>query len=52
MFDAHGMPVNKMETIVNWDVSSAEKGGYAHFMIKGDHGAAAAGAFRDHLAAH
>ena len=34
VFDAHGMPVNKMETIVNWDVSSAEKGGYAHFMIK------------------
>ena len=34
VFDAHGMPVKKMETIVNWDVSSAEKGGYAHFMIK------------------
>lgn len=34
IFDSAGFPVDKMETIISWDVSSAEKGGYAHFMIK------------------
>ncbi len=34
VFDSAGLPVDKMETVVSWDISSAEKGGYAHFMIK------------------
>ena len=34
VFDRAGNPVEKKEMIVDWDVSSAEKGGYAHFMIK------------------
>ena len=33
VFDSAGLPVDKMETVVSWDISSAEKGGYAHFMI-------------------
>lgn len=34
VFDGNGNPVEKTEMVVNWDVTSAEKGGYAHFMIK------------------
>lgn len=34
VFDKNGNPVEKKEELVNWDVSSAERGGYAHFMIK------------------
>ena len=34
MFDGAGRPVQKVEMQVTWDVSSAEKGGYPHFMIK------------------
>ena len=32
--DASGQPVEKKEMLVDWDVTSAEKGGHAHFMIK------------------
>ena len=34
VMDAAGHPVEKKELLVDWDVTSAEKGGYAHFMIK------------------
>ena len=34
VFDGAGRPVQKVEMQVTWDVSSAEKGGYPHFMIK------------------
>ena len=34
IFDQAGNPVEKQPITVDWDVSSAEKGGYAHFMIK------------------
>ncbi len=34
VYDRTGTPIHKEELIVNWDVSSAEKGGYDHFMIK------------------
>lgn len=34
LFDKAGNPIEKKETIVDWDVTSAERGGYAHFMIK------------------
>ena len=34
VFDGAGHPVQKVEMQVTWDVSSAEKGGYPHFMIK------------------
>ena len=34
VFDAQGQPVQKEIQTVNWDISSAEKGGYDHFMIK------------------
>ncbi|MBR7092949.1 MAG: glutamine--fructose-6-phosphate transaminase (isomerizing) [Clostridia bacterium] len=34
LFDADGRLVEKQELKVSWDVDSAEKGGYAHFMIK------------------
>ena len=34
VFDALGQPVEKQHIYVDWDVSAAEKGGYAHFMFK------------------
>ncbi len=34
VFDAMGQPVEKQHSYVDWDVSAAEKGGYAHFMFK------------------
>ena len=34
VFDARGQPVEKQHSYVDWDVSAAEKGGYAHFMFK------------------
>ena len=34
VFDGAGHTVQKVEMQITWDVSSAEKGGYPHFMIK------------------
>lgn len=34
VYDAQGAPIDKPEIVVDWDVASAEKGGYDHFMIK------------------
>ena len=34
VYDRYGVPVKKQPEHVTWDVSAAEKGGYAHFMIK------------------
>ena len=34
VFDAMGRAVEKERRTVDWDVSDAEKGGYAHFMFK------------------
>ena len=34
IFDRAGQPIQKEEIQVDWDVTSAEKGGYDHFMIK------------------
>ena len=34
VFDDELMPVEKTHSLVDWDVSAAEKGGYAHFMAK------------------
>ena len=34
VLDEGGRPVEKKEMLVDWDVTSAEKGGHAHFMIK------------------
>ena len=34
VFDRAGNLLDKKELLVDWDVSSAEKGGYDHFMIK------------------
>ena len=34
VFDDELIPVDKKYNIVDWDVSAAEKGGYAHFMFK------------------
>ena len=34
VFNALGRPVEKAHSTVDWDVSAAEKGGYAHFMFK------------------
>ena len=34
VFDAMGQPVEKERHHIDWDVSAAEKGGYAHFMFK------------------
>nr|WP_122012054.1 glutamine--fructose-6-phosphate transaminase (isomerizing) [Maliibacterium massiliense] len=36
-YDALGTQIEKQATHIDWDVSSAEKGGYAHFMIKEIH---------------
>lgn len=34
IYDGNGNLVGREPFLVNWDVASAEKGGYAHFMIK------------------
>ena len=34
VFDDDLLPVEKKHSLVDWDVSAAEKGGYAHFMAK------------------
>ncbi len=34
VFDAMGLELEKERHTVDWDVSAAEKGGYAHFMFK------------------
>ena len=34
VFNALGQPVEKEHSFIDWDVSAAEKGGYAHFMFK------------------
>lgn len=33
-FDAMEQPIEKAHHTIDWDVSAAEKGGYAHFMLK------------------
>ena len=37
MTDLAGNPIKKEVTLVSWDPVSAEKGGYAHFMLKEIH---------------
>ena len=34
VYDALGQPVEKEHSFIDWDVSAAEKGSYAHFMFK------------------
>ena len=34
VYDALSQPVEKEHSFIDWDVSAAEKGGYAHFMFK------------------
>ena len=34
VFDDEMLPVEKTHSVIDWDVSAAEKGGYAHFMAK------------------
>ena len=34
VYDALKRPVSKEHSFIDWDVSAAEKGGYAHFMFK------------------
>jgi len=34
VYDATGRPIEKSVTRVIWDIEAAEKGGYAHFMLK------------------
>ena len=36
-FDVHGMPVEKERLVADFDMEAAEKGGYAHFMLKEIH---------------
>ena len=36
-FDPHGEPLEKTAEHINWELSAAEKGGYAHFMLKEIH---------------
>ena len=36
-FDVHGMPVEKEMLVADFDMEAAEKGGYAHFMLKEIH---------------
>ncbi|MDE6592900.1 MAG: glutamine--fructose-6-phosphate transaminase (isomerizing) [Oscillospiraceae bacterium] len=35
--DSHGFPITKQLKIADWDISTAEKGGYEHFMLKEIH---------------
>ena len=34
IFDSNGAMVNKKITVIDWDISSAQKGGFDHFMMK------------------
>ncbi len=34
IFDAEGIPLEKETLEITWDIEAAEKGGYAHFMLK------------------
>ena len=34
VYDSFGQPIEKEHHIIDWDISAAEKGGYAHFMFK------------------
>ena len=34
VYDAMQQPIEKEHSTIDWDVSAAEKGGYAHFMLK------------------
>jgi glucosamine--fructose-6-phosphate aminotransferase (isomerizing) len=34
VFNSLGEPVEKKHAFIDWDISAAEKGGYAHFMFK------------------
>ncbi len=34
LFDFEGNSISSQSTIIDWDVSQAEKGGYSHFMLK------------------
>lgn len=34
IFDKDRQPVQRKEQVITWDIASAEKGGYDHFMIK------------------
>ncbi len=34
VFDKHGIPIEKELHTADWDMEAAEKGGYAHFMLK------------------
>ena len=36
-FDVHGIPVEKEMLVADFDMEAAEKGGYAHFMLKEIH---------------
>lgn len=36
-YDNYGQPIKKELQTANWDVDAAEKGGYAHFMLKEIH---------------
>ena len=40
LYNAMQQPIEKEHHHIEWEVSAAEKGGYPHFMLKGDHGAA------------
>ena len=37
VFDAAGHPISKKISHISWDIQSAEKGGYEHFMMKEIH---------------
>lgn len=34
IFDSNGAMTNKRITVIDWDITSAQKGGYDHFMMK------------------
>ena len=34
VYNDQGQPVTKKHHHVDWDIGAAEKGGYAHFMLK------------------
>ena len=37
IYDVHGNEIHKELNTADWDVDAAEKGGYAHFMLKENH---------------
>jgi glucosamine--fructose-6-phosphate aminotransferase (isomerizing) len=53
-FDARGRVIEKAPAFVEWDAAAAEKGGYAHFMLKEIHEqpSAVANALRGRLTAY